>query len=54
MFPSSGGEASLYDEAPLYGDSDTEDEGAVPDYILDLQARHSLYIANAVYRREIQ
>jgi len=38
----------------LYGDSDTENEDTVSNHILDLQARHSLYIANAVYGREIQ
>ena len=48
MFPSSDS------EAPSYGDSDTEDEDTVSDHILDLQAGHSSYIANAVYGREIQ
>ena len=38
----------------MYGDSDTENEDTVSNHILDLQARHSLYIANAVYGREIQ
>ncbi|KAK5651006.1 hypothetical protein OQA88_2932, partial [Cercophora sp. LCS_1] len=38
----------------LYGDSDTEDNSAVPDQALDLQAGHSSYTAGMVYGREIE
>lgn len=44
-----GGDLSVNES---YGDSDTEDDGELPDNPLDLQAGHSTYTANAIYARE--